>query len=194
MTWLVFRLAAFALLAGLLGAVAFAQAPALNIKLGAWEISSAMNVGGQLPIDTSKMTPEQKARMEASMAGRGPRTRLSKTCMTKEKFEKGTFLADDDPEMTCKQTLTTNTRTTLDSTVACTGVRTETRQMHIDAPSPTAFKATLKTTDQRRQDDNGERSIDWQVAWRELHGCEVKCRNEPSRISLPVAMEPAVES
>ncbi len=149
----VFRLAAFALVSGWLGVVAYAQAPALNIKLGEWEISSVMNVGGQLPIDTSKMTPEQKAKMEASMDGRGARTRVSKTCMTKEKFERGTFLADDDSEMTCKQTLTTNTRTTLDTTVTCTGVRTETRQMHVDAASSAAFNATLKTTSsQRRQD------------------------------------------
>ena len=69
----VFRLAAFALVSGWLGVVAYAQAPALNIKLGEWEISSVMNVGGQLPIDTSKMTPEQKAKMEASMDGRGAR-------------------------------------------------------------------------------------------------------------------------
>ncbi len=44
-----------------LTAVAFAQAPALNIRMGLWEMTSTTNVGGEMPgIDTSKMTPEQK--------------------------------------------------------------------------------------------------------------------------------------
>src|SRR5438876_2644021 len=54
-----FRSLATALLCASLTAVLLAQAPALNVKMGLWEITTTAKVGGQPPaIDTGKMTPE----------------------------------------------------------------------------------------------------------------------------------------
>ena len=61
----------------------------------------------------------------------GPHASVDKICMTKEKFEKSSFMTDA-PGMTCKQTISTNTRSTLETTVACTGTANMTMQMHID--------------------------------------------------------------
>jgi len=134
-----------------LTAVVLAQAPALNVKMGLWEVSSTSEMGGQMPgVDTSKMTPEQKAQMDAAMAGAmknmmAPHTTVQKTCMTKEKFDKGSFMTDQ-PGMTCKQTYTTNTHTAMDANMVCTGERAMTGQAHFEAATPTAFKGTMKST------------------------------------------------
>jgi ribosomal silencing factor RsfS len=142
-----FRWSAVATLSLSLSAIALAQAPVLDVKMGLWEIASTMNIGGQMPgMDTSKMTPEQKAQMDAAMKSMmAAHTTTQKTCVTREKFNKSNFMMDDQPGMTCKQTVMTNTRSTLDAKVVCTGERGMTMQMHVDALSQTAFKATMKS-------------------------------------------------
>src|SRR5205823_12920549 len=127
-----------------LSAIVFAQAPALDVKMGLWEITSTSNVGGQMPtIDTSKMRPEQKARMEAAMKGMlSPQSNVTKSCMTRDKFNRSNFVTNDQSGVTCKQTLSTNTRTSLDATVVCSGKQTSTGQIHLDAPSSTSFAGT----------------------------------------------------
>ena len=141
------RLLALAAVAAL-GGVAAAQAPALNVQMGLWEISSTTDLGGQMPgVDTTKMTPEQKARVEAAMKGMmGPRTSVNKSCVTKEKFDQSNFMTQDQPGDTCHQAITTNTRTSLEGTVTCTGEHPMSGQIHIDAPSPTTFTGTVKAT------------------------------------------------
>jgi hypothetical protein len=143
------RSIAAAMIAGTGAAVVLAQAPALDVKMGLWEMTTASNVGGQMPaIDTSKMTPEQRGRAEAAMQGMmGAHTNVAKTCMTREKFDRSSFMAPDEPGSTCKQTITTNTRSTLEGTLSCTGERPRTGQMHIDAVSSTNFKGTFKMSE-----------------------------------------------
>jgi len=129
------------------GAVVLAQKPALNVKMGLWELTSMTQVGGQMPaIDTSKMTPEQKAQFEAAMksAVMGAHTNVVKSCITHEKFDKGNFMMTDKDAETCKQTVSTNTSTLLDAAVTCTGERPRTGQVHIEALSSTTFKGTMK--------------------------------------------------
>src|SRR5437868_5425364 len=85
--------------------LAAADTPALNVRLGLWETTSTTNVGGQMPIDTSKMTPEQKARMEAAMRGMlGKHTNTTTSCLTKERLERGTF-TDEQDRPDCKTTI-----------------------------------------------------------------------------------------
>jgi uncharacterized protein DUF3617 len=130
-----------------LTAVLGAQKPALNVNMGLWEITTISNVGGQAPaFDTSKMTPEQKARMEAAMQKMmGEHTTVAKTCMTKEKFDKSNFMnPKDEPGTVCKETITTNTATTLDGNEVCTGEHAKTMQMHMEAQSPTSWNGNSK--------------------------------------------------
>jgi len=130
-------------------AVVLAQRPALNLKMGLWELTSIGQVGGQMPaIDTSKMTPEQKAKFEAAIksAVMGAHTSVFKSCITQEKFEKANFMMSDKDAETCKQTVSTNTPTALDAAVTCTGEQPRTGQIHVEALSSTAFKGTMKFT------------------------------------------------
>jgi hypothetical protein len=129
-----------------LAAVVVAQAPALDVRMGLWEMTMTTQVGGQVPeFDTSKMTPEQKARVEESMKRMmGTRTNVTKSCMTREKFEKSAFM-NDRADQNCKQALTTNTRSTLEGTLTCTGEHPRSGQLHIDALSPTSVKGVIKS-------------------------------------------------
>ena len=146
----VYRVSLFGVLAISLAIVASAQAPALKINLGAWEVTMAVDMAGQMPSD-SRLTPEQQAAMDAMMKARGsqpPRTR--KTCVTKENLETGTFLDNDDADMKCTRTFGANTSTTIDQTVTCTGDNaSSTAHLHIDAPSPTNFTARATNTSTR---------------------------------------------
>ncbi len=133
-----------------LSTLLLAQAPALDVRMGVWEITSTIDIGGQMPaMDTSGMTPAQKAQMEAAMKGMmGPHTTTDKSCITKEDFSKSALMlgqSDEDAE-DCKQTIATNTRSTLEGTVVCTGENAMTRQIRIDAVSPTSIKAVMKGT------------------------------------------------
>jgi Protein of unknown function (DUF3617) len=131
------------------GAVVLAQKPALNIKMGLWELTTNSQVGGQMPgIDTSNMTPEQKAKLEAMMKSTvmGAHTNVIKSCITQEKFDKANFMMTDQDASTCKQTVSTNTSTSLDAAVTCTGERGRTGQVHIEALSSTTFTGAVKFT------------------------------------------------
>jgi uncharacterized protein DUF3617 len=127
--------------------VCAAQAPALDVRMGLWEVTNVATIGGAAPqIDLSKMPPEQRAKMEAAIKGMmGTHTSVSKSCITKEKLEKSVFMMDDEPGQKCTQALSTNTPSTLEATVRCTGTQPMTGQMHLDALSPTSVKGTMKS-------------------------------------------------
>src|SRR5882762_10203068 len=81
-----------------LAVIAWVQAAELtkpNIKPGLWEVSIDPHVSGEMPIpedQLAKMTPEQRARLEAAMKGhmaKGARPRVYKECMTPEKIARG---------------------------------------------------------------------------------------------------------
>src|SRR5438132_805284 len=95
-----------ALLSVSFAAALVAQAPALDVKMGLWEMSSTTQMGGQMPtVDTSKMTPEQKKQLDDAMkqmVGEA-HTNVAKSCVTKEKLEKSVFMMESQPGQTCKQ-------------------------------------------------------------------------------------------
>jgi hypothetical protein len=85
--------------------------------------------------------------MEAAMkAMMGSHTNVTKTCMTREKFDRSSFMIQDQPGMTCQQRMTTNTRTMLDATVTCTGERSINAQLHVEALSPESVKVDVKSS------------------------------------------------
>ncbi len=140
--------------------------PALNVKMGLWETTSTTNVSGDMPaVDLDKMTPEQKARIQAMMQSMmGPRTTTVKSCLTREKFDDNTFLGQKDLNMACKRTVGTNTATTLDLTETCTGDHPATIHLHFTAASPTSVEGTMKTTttnNGRKMDVDGTIAAKW---------------------------------
>lgn len=124
-------------------AVLVAQAPALDVKMGLWEITSTTDMGGQMPgMDTSKMTPEQRAQVETMMKSMTAHPTVAKICITKEKFDRSSFMTEQ-PGSSCSQNIATNTSSTLDATVSCNGARGITGQLHFEALSSTSIKGNV---------------------------------------------------
>jgi uncharacterized protein DUF3617 len=81
-----------------------------DAKPGLWETTTSMDMPGvpampQIPEEAlSKMTPQQRAQMEAMMKGRGgagPRTTTTKSCLTKESLSKAFAFREN--ERACTQ-------------------------------------------------------------------------------------------
>lgn len=126
--------------------VAFAQAPLLDVKLGLWENTMVTNMGGAAPkMDTSKMPPEQAAKIAEMMKGlTGERTMVEKNCLTKEDLAKDSFMTPEDSKQKCTRTITTNTRTTFAATINCTGERETKGQINVESSAGgTAYTNTM---------------------------------------------------
>jgi hypothetical protein len=126
-----------------------AQAPALDLKFGLWENTIVTNMGGTPPIDTSKMSPEQAAKMTAALemmkGSMGERTITDKSCVKKEDLAKDSFMMPRESGMTCTRTITTNTRTGYVANVSCTGDREMKGQVSIETTAGgTAFTGSMK--------------------------------------------------
>src|SRR6187402_3592576 len=98
-----------------------AQAPALDLKLGLWEQTILTKLDGLPPgIDTSKIPPEQLKQM---MAALGEHPIITRACITKEDLADETFMLQAQPDVKCKRTLSTNTKTSYAAQIDCTGAR-----------------------------------------------------------------------
>jgi len=98
-----------------------AQTTPLNVKTGEWESTIASDTSGQLPIPQDmldKMTPEQRAKMEAMMKARGmqgPRTTVTKHCVKKEDLDK----PFGNENKSCKPTIVTSSATKQEIHMEC---------------------------------------------------------------------------
>jgi len=96
----------------------------LDVKLGLWETTVVGESSGAPPIPPemlAKMTPEQRARMEAAFKqqqAEGAKTHTMQKCMTKEDLTRTTFMGKDDPQ--CTKTIITSTSRKLEGKVECT--------------------------------------------------------------------------
>jgi hypothetical protein len=92
-----------------LAVTAWVQAAELtkpNIKPGLWEVATNPQISGELPIpedQLAKMTPEQRARLEAAMQAHQPKPRVYKECMTPEKIARGFDIAKHGDDSSCKR-------------------------------------------------------------------------------------------
>lgn len=121
-----------------------AAAQKLDVKMGLWEATTTSQMAGAPPIDTSKLSPEQRAKMEAAMAASmkmAAKPHTFKHCLTKEKMGKGLFQQEKD---NCKQTVITDTSTELAFKFVCAGGdgETTTGEWHFQATSPESVKGT----------------------------------------------------
>lgn len=133
--------------------VLMAQTPALDVKLGLWENTIVTNMGGAASqIDTSKMSPEQAAKMAEAMKGlMGDRTMVQKNCLTKEDLSKDSFMMPENSNQKCTRTITTNTSSTFAATITCTGERDTKGEINVEAlAGGTAYKGTMKMASMSR--------------------------------------------
>jgi hypothetical protein len=107
-----------------------------------------VQTSGMPPIDTSQLTPEQRARIEAMMSQRQgqakPETR--RECLTQERLDK--LLFQDPKDTSCKQTPVSMSATSAEVKIACTGENgmSATGTVHVDAPTPETVKGQATMT------------------------------------------------
>jgi hypothetical protein len=91
------------------GLVEAAEIVKPNIKPGLWEVSNTPQVSGEMPIpeeQLAKLTPEQRARMEAAMKAAmasGGKPHVYKECMTPEKIARGFDIDRHGDDTSCKR-------------------------------------------------------------------------------------------
>lgn len=89
----------------------------MDVKLGLWEttLTNQMDISSMIPPEAlASMTPDQRAKMEATMSGRGgARTSTSKHCVTKDTMNEALASAsmDNIKKMNCTRTFLTSTST-----------------------------------------------------------------------------------
>jgi len=95
----------------------------MNVKTGQWESTLTTETAGQLPVPQEmldKLTPEQRAKMEAMMKarnGQGGRTSTYKSCVTKEDLQKP--FGTDEQRKSCKETFVTSSSTRQEIHMEC---------------------------------------------------------------------------
>ncbi len=112
---------AFPLASALLFAGICTAQTRLNVKPGEWESTLTNETSGQPPIPQEvldKMTPEQRAKMEAMMKARGmqgPRTTVTKSCVKPEDLDK----PFSNGNKSCKQSIVTSSATQQEIHMEC---------------------------------------------------------------------------
>jgi hypothetical protein len=115
-------LLSFGLLAGSVLWAADPYTP-LDVKTGTWETTMTTGTSGALPIPPealARLTPEQRAKMEAVLGARAnqaPRSITSRSCLKKEDIEKP--LAFNNDQKACKPTIVSSSRTKTEVQVDC---------------------------------------------------------------------------
>jgi len=129
--------------AGLGAPPARADSTVLNVSPGLWEVTVIGERQGemQIPQDAlAKMTPEQRAKVEAMMANM-PRTmkHVMRECLTEQQIRDGMRMLDR-KEADCQRTIVTQTRTVLEVHEQCAGARPRTVTARFEAPTPGALQ------------------------------------------------------
>ena len=130
------------------------KANSLNVKPGLWETTMTTTTSGEAPIPPellSKLTPEQRARMEEKMkahSGEKTRTVTHKSCATKEQIDKGlAFLHDQEKndQEKCTNTVVSSTSSTVEVRRECVrnGVNSS-LTMRFEALSPESIKGSVQ--------------------------------------------------
>ena len=132
-------------------AVVLAAQTPLNVKPGQWEMTVQIEMPGGVPpgVDTSKMTPQQKAQLDKIMAGAAAmgagKPVTTQSCVTKEDLA-AHRVQPDPPNSSCTTKVTKSTATVMEMIQTCTGAAEGTREMRIEATSPTSMKMVAKST------------------------------------------------
>ena len=135
---------ALALSAGLLLPLLAGSAEKLDIKIGLWEITSTTQMSGtpQLPKEiTAKMTPEQRARLEADLksATHDAKKSTDRSCITKKDIENPFHGSNEN----CKQSIVRTTRTSQEVNLVCNGEPKGTGFIRINTPTPETMTGVM---------------------------------------------------
>ena len=138
----------FVLLAGAAGAAD--APPPLDVRPGMWEATTTSETTGVPPIPPeilARMTPEQKAMLEARMKqGVSPgKTTVRKHCITKEEINKGLTFGDD--HGSCQRTVVSGSSSKQEIRIECSnsGIKA-TGTIRIEAIDPEHVKFSVQVT------------------------------------------------
>lgn len=125
-----------------------ADIKALAVKPGLWEVTVTSKV--QLPDEMlSKMSPDQRAQMEAAMAARGGQAsgpKVFKACLTQESLSRALNFGADGRQ-NCQRKLFSSSPTKQEVDVECTQENGKfAGRMTFEALSPEAGKGTMQMT------------------------------------------------
>ncbi len=103
-----------------------ANAEALHIEPGLWDVTYSYSLQGQPPPEVlAAMSSEKRAAMEKAWAERSGQTKThdTQTCVTAEELAKGTAFENDpqEPRKGCERTVGTQTATQWNLVEHCTG-------------------------------------------------------------------------
>ncbi len=123
-------------------------ADALNVKTGAWEMTTTTLITGMpMPAEAlAEMTPEQRARIEAMMAARAgkPSKHVSKSCVTKEDLDQDSMIKSDNVD--CKKDVISRSTTKIVVTETCDAPHASTSNVIIEARTPENVVASMDMT------------------------------------------------
>jgi hypothetical protein len=120
----------------------------LNVKPGQWETvtnGSATNAAAAIPASVlDKMTPDQRAKMEAALKSAGqPRTSASTGCVTKEDVAKG--FQPSNLSQSCKYDVTLSTASQMRMAVTCDTAQVKTTgTVQVDAVDSEHVKGSVQ--------------------------------------------------
>ena len=95
----------------------------LDVKLGLWETTNTFQSSGMPPMSIppdalARMTPDQRAKVEAMMKNQGsPRTTTTKSCMTPEKMKRSEMFYDEQKQ--CTKTVVTSSSSKMEMRMQC---------------------------------------------------------------------------
>jgi hypothetical protein len=117
----------------------------LNVKPGLWEMTSDSERSGTPPIPPealAKLTPEQRAQLEAAMQqSMGPQHRVMQHCVTQADIDKGFDEIERMGHGKCTQNVASSTSTLRAGTFSCTGSQTMSGTYRFEARSPESMVA-----------------------------------------------------
>jgi hypothetical protein len=137
----------FALMAGSALWAADSYTP-MNVKPGTWETTTTTTTSGALPIPPemlARLTPDQRAKMEAALAARNaqPRTTTTRRCLKKEDIEKPLAFYDD--QRACKPTIVSSSPSKAEIQIACELNQVKsTGTINVEALSPEGVKISAQ--------------------------------------------------
>lgn len=142
---------------------ASARAEGLDVKTGAWEVTTKTLMQGMtIPQDAmASMPPEQRAKMEAAMRARSGKveTDTSRTCLTKQDLERGELNKSESKNCT-RKVITQNARH-LEVEETCAAPESSRSHFKVDATSAESYTASLDVS----RGERGKVHIDMSGRW-----------------------------
>ena len=122
----------------------------LDVKPGQWETTVSGQTTGMPPIPEEvlkKLTPEQRAKMEAAMQARGgAKTTVSKGCLTQQDLDKG-FNPNNEGAKNCSRFVVTSSGSRQEIRVEClVGGAKTTGLIKVDAADSEHVKGSMQMT------------------------------------------------